>query len=251
MLSFLRKATRQTIDFHPVLERARDYPPQPAKQHLPAWFKEMDSYINGAPDTASWRMLTEGGSPFTVKRCVPVQDYLTSGYVIRTCVDIMLSRNTATDPEDTKWFLPTGAEMGSLFGMHPHGQCPVKFEGKNRHYIKIMSPWIIKTPPGYSTLFYQPFYLMERRFVLLPAIVDTDTYDHSIGFPGYMTDAEIDVTLPAGTPLMIALPFKRDDWQARVHDRVTSNDDSRARVKFGQHFANVYRNFFHSKKRFD
>ena len=114
-----------------------------------------------------------------------------------------------------------------------------------------MSPWTIKTPPGYSTMFYQPFYLQEKRFVLMPAIVDTDTYDHSIGFPGYMTDHQVDVTIPAGTPLMCALPFKRDDWQMQVDHEIVTNENSQAKRRFGQHFANVYRNFFHHKKRFD
>lgn len=251
MLKFFKSPLRKTIEFKPAIARALDYPPQPMKAQLPAWYKELDSYINGAPDTASWRLLTDGGTPFTIKRCVPVQDYLTSGYVLYTCVDVMLSRNTATDPEELKWFLPNFSELRDTFGTHPHSQCPIKTDGKHRHYMKFMSPWTIKTPPGYSTLFYQPFYLQEKRFVLMPAIVDTDTYDHSIGFPGYMTDHQIDVTIPAGTPLMCALPFKRDDWHMQVDNQIVNNESSTAMRRFGQHFANVYRNFFHSKKRFD
>jgi len=251
MFKSLRNPLKKQIQFLPALERAKDFPPLPMKQHLPSWYKQMGSYVHGGPDAARWRNVMDSGNPFTVKRCVPVQDYLTSGYMIRNCVDVMISRNTATDPEDVQWFLPSNFEMHRVFGTHTHGQCPVKMQGKDRHYIKLMSPWIIKTPPGYSCLFYQNFYLQEERFALFPAIVDTDTYDHAIGFPGYVTDAEMDFRIEAGTPLMSVFPFKRDEWQAQIGSDLVLSEDSKASMHFKQYFENVYRNLFHSKKRYD
>ena len=72
---------------------------------------------------------------------------------------------------------------------HSHSQCPIELEGKKKSYFKISLPWRIKTPPGYSCLFMQPYYHFEKEFALLPAIIDTDVCDlNSVHFPGYLKD---------------------------------------------------------------
>ena len=43
--------------------------------------------------------------------------------------------------------------------VHPVNQVegsPLLEKNKNLPVYKILNPWIIKTPPGYSTLFYHP-----------------------------------------------------------------------------------------------
>ena len=246
-----KKLTHKKIEFTPSMERAIDYPPTPVKFNLPTWYKDLASNINGAKNTAKERAMSNNAVPFTVKRCVPVSDYLTSGYLLKTFTDILISQNVERNPVDLQWSLPIGEDLNYIIGGHPHNQCPIKFEHKNRDYIKFFPGWKIKTPPGYSCMFYQNFYDQEDRFVLFPAIVDTDKYDALISFPGYIKTTEADFKIPAGTPLVIAYPFKRDDWNMKINDEPISDLKSNAFKRFGQHFENVYRNFFHSKKRFD
>lgn len=239
------------IEFTPNMERAKDFPPIPVKFNLPDWYKEMDSYIDGIKDSASFRVATKNASPLTVKRCIPVSDYMTSGYQLTTFTDILFSQDITSNPRGYEWSIPPGEFPNYVVGNHPNSQCPIKFEGQNRHYIKLYSGWRIKTPPGYSCMFYQNFYLQEDRFVMFPAIVDTDTYDGTVGFIGYIkTDSE-HIKISAGTPLVTVFPFKRDDWNMKINSEVIHDTKTNSGVKFRQYFENIYRNFFHSKKRFD
>jgi hypothetical protein len=242
---------RKLIEFTPNIEMAKDFPPIPAKFNLPSWYKEMGSNINGIKDSADFRVSTNGSIPFTIKRCVPVSDYLTSGYLIRTFSDMMISQDIKTSPVEFKWSLPSKENSSYIFGTHPFSQCPVKFNNRERHYFKIFSGWRIKTPPGYSCMFYQNFYSKDDRFSLMPGIVDTDTYDSTIAFPGYVEGDARDVKIQAGTPLVIAFPFKRDDWSMRINTEVEHDYGMNSSKKFRQYFENVYRNFFHSKKKYD
>jgi hypothetical protein len=58
---------------------------------------------------------------------------------------------------------------------------------------------------------------MNEGLELFSAIVDTDTYDSEILFPGYISTGVSDVNIPPGTPLMTVFPFKRDSWESEVH----------------------------------
>ena len=247
----LFKVTRKQIEFTPNIVEAVDYPPVPVKFNLPEWYKKMDTNINGIKDGAEFRSESKGSLPFTIKRCVPVSDFLTSGYMIKTFADIFIYQNESESPPSMKWFLPTDENNKFVFGTHPHSQCPIKFDDRKSHYGKFFSGWRIKTPPGYSCIFYQNFYAREDRFVLFPAIVDTDTYDATIAFPGYFKKGQKEIKIEAGTPLVTALPFKRDDWQMKLNKEVFHDEKTKAGIKLRQHFENVYRNFFHAKKKFD
>ncbi len=109
----------------------------------------------------------------------------------------------------------------------------------------------MRTPPGYSTLFYQPDLHFEDRYTLLPGIVDTDTYDAEIFFTGWVNKGITDFKIDAGSPLIIAFPFKRDEWQSVVEKELTHLAGKEMRRLQHQFVHHIYRNFFHSKKRYD
>ena len=56
-------------------------------------------------------------------------------------------------------------------------------KNKNLPFHKILNPWIITTPPGYSTLFVPPLNNSDDRFSIIAGIVDTDTFKNEINFP--------------------------------------------------------------------
>ena len=152
-----------------------------------------------------------GGGVFTAKACMPLLDYMTSGYIIRSFADVAISAKTENGINSFVYV--TGDS--SQFGSHPNIQLPSIGDGVHRDYIKFNSPWSIETPPGYSCLFFQPEYFFEKRFKLLPAIVDTDKYTNPVNFPGLMTQ-DGDFTIKAGTPLMCVFPFKREEFSSSV-----------------------------------
>lgn len=245
-----KKLTHKNIEFTPFVEGAKLFPPRPAKECLPLWYKQMSPYIEGASlnaDYFSKNLFSD--SVYTIKRCLPVQDFLISGYLIFSYCEILFSEINQEENQSQTFAWSTPSNSEGIFGSHPHGQCPINFQNKKRFYLKLFSGWGIKTPKGYSTLFIQPFYHKEERFSLFPAIVDTDTYHNSIGFIGFLHDNIGNFKLETNTPLMLAIPFKREEWSMSLNTEL-ANETKFLKLK-KQFFDNVYRNFFHSKKRFD
>jgi hypothetical protein len=237
----------KVIEFIPVSEHALLFPPEPIKHNLPNWFKNMPPTTEGSSFTATHFNEENKNTNLTVKRCVPFMDYMTSGYLIKFHTDILIDPKDRNGLKEFEWRYP-GPE--TPIALHSHKQCPVKTFGHNRTYIKFTNQWIIRTQPGYSCLFMQPFEIEKNIFKLFPAIVDTDKYDNVINFPGFVTSEE-NFMINAGDPLMTVFPFKRDDWKADIKTTVTSRSKNKFNVLDGQFFYNVYRNFFHAKKRYD
>ncbi len=60
--------------------------PKPASKLVPDWYKNMESYLDGIkkPDGSG---ITSG----TIKRCMPVFDAITVGYIIESPADVWVS----------------------------------------------------------------------------------------------------------------------------------------------------------------
>jgi hypothetical protein len=234
------------ITFHPTREHLGEFPPIPAKKFVPQWYKNLPAEMF---DVTAENMVKDGGStPFSVKRCVPVQDFMTVGYVIRSSSDIFLS---AKDDENNYIWWKHSSTKESIVAHHPHGQCPIEINGSRKSYFKLKTGYRVQTPPGYSCLFYQSPYFFENRFTLFPGIVDTDTYDAEVLFPGFVNERRADLKIDAGTPLVWVFPFKRDDWKSTISDTLDVYEQSTFRNRAANYINDIYKRFFHSKKTFD
>jgi hypothetical protein len=245
-------SNRMNIDFFPVSEESKIYPPKPVKFNLPEWYKSLETLDFTSLDDffSKHRYKTSDLNPHTVKKCVPVLDYLTSGYLLSFVSDVFVSPNESKDGiKGFSWNTP-GSTTDVISDGHPHGQCPISINNSKHHYIKFGPSWAIKTPPGYSCLFYQPFYEFQSNFRLFPAIVDTDSFDSTINFPGYLTTNK-SFMIKSGDPLMVVLPFKRDDWKMNIHNDLHNMKNTLFMRKLATKFFDVYKDVFHSKKRFD
>ncbi len=216
---------------------------QPIKREVPGWYKDLDPFIEPESLDAVVRAGNAHGN-LTMRHCVPILDYLTSGYVIRSTIHLRI-RNNPREGTDEAGGLSYIVSNTSMVETHAHKQCPVHIGGKRLTYPKLNNPWRIITPKGYSCLFYQPFYAdMETRLRLFPAIVDTDTYPQAVNFPGYVIgDDEVEI-LP-GAPLMAVFPFKRDDWTMETRVRAKSEEDRGLMAHF---LTGAHRRVFHQKK---
>lgn len=188
---------------------AKHFSVEPAKKLIPEWYKNTPRLLGEESIDALAQV--KGTTNRSIKACVPVLDYLTSGYIIKTVSHTKFQNENTEDSSCVKY----ATSDQSSIATHSHKQCPVKIEGERKTYIKFNSPWVIKTPPGYSCYFYQPFFHMENRFTVLPGIVDTDTYDKPINFPGWIMGKD-EVEVEPGVPLIAVLPFKRESWTSEV-----------------------------------
>jgi hypothetical protein len=216
------------------------FPPQPASAAIPDWYRALP-LVASAECSYKEQYQHNFKTRFSIKGCVPVQDYLTSGYVLRLHTDVGITVEEVNGEEHVWWYTGDGPNCISI---HNHVQCPVPIEGKKKTYIKFELPWVVTTPPGYSCLFYQPEFLFNENFRLFPAIVDCDTYGQQVNFPGY-TLKHGSFKIDAGTPLIVVLPYKRDEWASKTELVSESQPNLIAR-----YFERGYKKLFHNKKSF-
>jgi hypothetical protein len=201
---------------------------KPANKIVPRWYKELPT-----------RDQFDRSQMPNIKECMPVQDMITSGYIIFNTYEFTLFPIVNKGIES---FEPLSHNPNHI-GHHFYEQCPVKINDSRKHYFKIRNPWLIKTPPGYSCLILHPFYTFESRYQLMPGIIDTDLHDMPVDFPGYLTSSE-PVNVESGTAIAQIIPFKREEWEMEILTK--THKTSRLQFMFGS----AYRKIFHNKKIF-
>ena len=210
--------------------------PQPASKFIPDWYKNIESYMSGNKKPNG-----NGGTDATIKRCMPVFDAITAGYIITSPADVYVSIK-----EEKQFF--EWSTLG-LISFHPIEQAP-EHPMRNQHaYPKWMNPWAIKTPKGYSTLFTQPMH-RESVFTILPGIVDTDTYTAPVNFPMVINDPNFEGLIPKGTPIAQVIPFKREDWQMEIGSIEELKEQHSITQKLQTKFFDRYKSMFWSRKEY-
>jgi hypothetical protein len=229
-----------------------EFSPKPADKSVPDWYKQLESYMGGEKKPTG-----DGQTSASIKRCMPVFDAVTGGYVIYTYADVFVSQkpvlNTATNEptvETVPWY-----EWPSygLVQFHPVEQAPnhprrndLKDGGS---YPKWINPWSIKTPPGYSVLFVQPMH-RPSPFTILEGIVDTDQYNAPVNFPFTLNDWKFEGLIPAGTPMAQVIPFKRESWQMSIGAKEELESQGKTTRLLRTRFFDSYKSQFRQPKEY-
>lgn len=211
--------------------------PKKASEFLPEWYKELYSYQGTEGKKVLGKNFEVSSS---IKRCVPVFDALTSGYIISTYCDIVVRRN---DEGDIIYVSPEE----SVISAHPISQAPSHPYMNNHPYPKWINPWSIKTPKGYSLLFIPPVHGSNKYFQILEGIVDTDKYNNPVNFPFVLKDINFEGLIPAGTPVAQIIPIKRSAWKMEFGNK---EDTENVYASLRSSFFDGYRNLFWSKKEY-
>lgn len=212
--------------------------PKPASSFIPEWYKNMESYTNKEK-----KPLGDGATSATIKRCIPVFDAITAGYIIETPADVWVSIK-----DGTQWFEWANFE---LISFHPIQQAP-SYPNGNKNliaYPKWNNPWSIKTPKGYSTLFVQPFH-RESVFTIMPGIVDTDQYTPTVNLPFVINDPTFEGLIPKGTPMVQIIPIKRDSWSTEQGSEKDLKTLNRVKQKLNSKFFDRYKTMFWTRKEY-
>lgn len=194
-----------------------DIIPKPASFNIPEWFKELKSEP----------------ALLTIKGCMPFLDSLTAGYIAKFPQDMEIEHNVkGKDGKPDAFFRPAIAKgVTDPFGLnlnteepavHPIeqlGKCPFVKTNKNLPFYKVLLPYFIVTPPGYSCLFTPILNNQEDRFFPVAGIVDTDKYESYVNIPIVINGDKYETlktVFKKGTPLCQIIPFKRDNWETEV-----------------------------------
>jgi hypothetical protein len=224
------------------------YKPKPASEFLPDWYKKTDSYVEAegiapAGNIGIKKPYFTNNSPATIKKCIPVFDAITSGYIMVTPADIYI-RKDAGGEFHYQWKL-----FGDLIGFHPNNQAPLHPANQNQSYAKLNSPWSIKTEKGWSCLFTQPMH-HQLPFTILPGIVDTDKYNVEVNFIFTLNDPDFEGMIPAGTPFVQIIPIKRGSWKMKIGNKKDKENALKQHHFVLSKFFDVYKDFFWDRKQY-
>jgi hypothetical protein len=214
--------------------------PKPAALYVPEWYKKQSSYIGGEKKPPK-----NGGDTTnaTIKRCMPVFDAMTAGYIIESPADVYVSKAPDGKPY-YQW-----ANFGAIT-FHPIEQADEHPRAKeNFSFPKWMSPWAIKTSKGCSILVVPPMH-RESPFRIFEGIIDTDTYNIPVNFPFALTDFENEFMIPAGTPIAQIIPFKREKWESELGGEEENNEQKTIRHMLRSNFFDFYKNKYRVAKEY-
>jgi hypothetical protein len=216
-------------------------PPAPTKKLIPEWYKNQGKYTSGVFE------IGDNGNPnHTIKACMPVFDMLSAGYTITMPADAYFKKN-----ENGNFSAYWSTELLHLIESHPISQYNEYNIPDNKYQtaFKMIQPWIVKTPPGYSCLFINPTYRTGSPISIFPAIVDTDKHPVSINFP-FLIDNDFEGLIEYGTPIVQVIPFKREDWKSS-----SSYDENQINKKIFEQakkkLSNRYKTFYRTVKKWD
>ena len=175
----------------PLLLNAKSLPINNTRS-WPDWWKEVES--------------TEG----SVRRCAGTADFISLGFSIPMWANITFRLS----PNKRQW-----ESSFDIAGDHPFGVEGFSFdqtgpipvtkvrEVQRANYVKIINPWVIKTAPGWSSMYLPPSYEPDKNWTILPAVVNTDYYHHAHMVLNVL--AEDGFTIPVGQIMQHIIPFER------------------------------------------
>ena len=179
--------------------------PRAAVKNLPQWFKDLKPTCEGEDD----RRDAFGDKTMSAKKCLPMLDAMSLGYTIPLVGDLHIrSNHNNSQIEVTN---PPGIKLCEFHDSAQLGGND-KLGIKHGNALKFINQWVIKTAPGWSTLFVPPLNHFDQPFTCLSGFVDTDAYPKHVNFPAVLTIYDADIRIPSGTPLITAIPIKRDSF---------------------------------------
>ena len=223
--------------FRPWLNKESSSVPVPTQKEIPQWYKDADRFAkmpNGEYYQATKMVCPvpkEGttddyGKIPTWKACPAIMDGFSTGYVLKTPCDIEFVKNSYGSL-DVKISDQRHQDFCGKRSAMPQFEHP---KGFYKDHFAWYPDWAIELPEGYSGLFMTPMNRFDLPFINTIGIVDNDKV-HLLGtFPFFIAEGWEGV-IPAGTPYVQILPFKRENWsheiefqqQQEIYDKMMKN----------------------------
>lgn len=208
--------------FRPWLNKESKSVPSTTQSVIPDWYKNADrfakmpngEYFKGNKMTCPFPKegtTDDYGKIPTWKACPSIMDGFLTGYVLKTPCDITFfktddgSIDVKIDDVNNQNFCMKRPEM-------PQFEYPLNVY---KDHFAWFSDWGLELPEGYSALFMSPMNRFDLPFINTTGIVDSDKV-HLLGTFPFFIAKDWEGTIPAGTPYMQILPFKREDWDHEI-----------------------------------
>lgn len=210
-----------TLKFISMIEGLTFVPdalPKPSQKFIPQWWKNLPY----EPSAHSLDTSVAGN----IKTCPSFIDYFTKGFMMPMWTDMILKYS----PETNEWRYKTSDKRFTV-DYHSNEQyldfVEHKFLGDNTYFVfKLLSPWKIITPKGYSTLQLPATYHFNDDFSVMTGVRDTDIY-HNLNIQLLIHSPNKEIFIPRGTPLAHFFPYKRLEETLEVLEYKDSSDNDK------------------------
>ena len=201
-----------------------------ASEIVPTWLDEQRKYEN---------------SRNKFYNCPGMVDLMRAGYIITAWDDIRIKANNAGVV--AKFELSYTRPLEYMNSEVVAGVAEV--EGISLRVCKLNTPWSITTRKGYSAMvvaatYHSPFL---KDLHVYGGIVDYDNF-HTVNFI-FTPLRECEVFIPAGTPLLQVIPYRREVNTGVTGSRTTHEVDKHT-FTFPTRVRGAYRKFFHARKKY-
>lgn len=212
--------------------------PKPARHYIPEWYLKTPMF-----DTKKEKISAQGKADPSVRACMSFSDSFQMGYIQETWCDILVT------PDSNG-----GANLVASMTNPPLiiQRKGMSYKIPNDYYqvdVSWQLQWIPKLPKGYSMIYTSPLNREDLPFTTVSGVVDNDVffYENAANYP-FMVKKGFEGIIPAGTPFMQMIPFKRDEWKSEYKEHVMKNQ--LLANKINSTFWGAYRKNFWIKKTF-
>jgi len=211
----------------------------PTKTVVPDWYRKFPSKT---PDYVE-NVLPEN---VTVKKCMPILDAFTSGYVITTTIGLGVTYDEVVGPKvtwSTEALTPITVRKPGLIPSQfvPTGFSPVEFVWKIEETIEL--------PAGYSMLWTHPLNRHDLPFYTLSGIVDGGWSMYGGNIPFFIKEGYEGI-IPIGTPIAQLIPLKHESWVLERDPKQTAKGEIQRQVK-RRALVGWYKNTWWNKKSYN
>lgn len=212
------------IIFYPKNKLVKEVIPCPQPAKSPSWFKDIANYTNGDTELNVYG----GQSNYSVKSCIPFMDSYLTGYTFNLWADIFVKQVNGYPYISWNHSYDEIAEVVQRDAI----DLPV-YDNFHPFNFSWQSHWGIKTPKGYSCVLTQPFNRTDLPFITTTGIMDTDSWG-VWGRQPFALKKDFEGIIPAGTPIIQVIPFKRERWKSSVDESLSEQgmyEDIKSRSK--------------------
>lgn len=197
----------------------------PMNEVVPDWYKKAPKYIKSSKEGDNSTM------GLGLKMCVPFLDALTSGFYLSLAQEIYVEQ-TEDGPS-----IRCKREPMPVNSRAPQATDPMPSPaGYDEEHFIWRTEYAFHLPEGYSALMTHPFNRFDLPFITFTGIVDGEFFVHGGNIP-FSVKKDFEGVIPAGTPIMQIIPFKREDWVAKKKPGV-----------WGKSIANTMEPDYHNNK---
>jgi hypothetical protein len=226
--------------------------PIPASAMLPDWWNNFTPFEVTANNPDGKKLsfsqigtsiygITKRSPNLTPKKCGPMLEALTTGYIVTLWADVFVQYENNKPQIYSKTNRPV---------FLPHGPLASQLEppfGYTNKVFKYMNTWIPQTPKGYSIMITQPFGHINSPLYTIPAVIDTDVSFMELLPPMWLRGG-FEGIIKKGTPLFMFVPFKRSNWKAEFEYYENGEYELVEEKKFNTNIVNHYSRFIRQPK---